>query len=64
MNKPADDVIDPILAEVRRNREALSARFNHDLKKMMDSMNEAAKKSGRKILSLSPRRPSKMPPAA
>ena len=46
---------DPIVAEVRRNREAYAARFNHDIKAICRAAREQQKKSGHKIVSLSPR---------
>ena len=64
MSEAAYHEIDPILAEVRRNREALSARFDHDIRRMMQYMNEQARRSGRKVVTLPPRKPSSMPPAA
>ena len=56
--------LDPILAEVRRNREALAARFGYDIRRLMEYLNEEAKKSGRKVVTFPPRKPSIIPPAA
>lgn len=55
---------DPIMEEVRRNRAALSARFEGDTRKLVEFLNQQASKSGRKVISLPPRRPSAAPPAA
>jgi hypothetical protein len=57
-----DDSIDadPIVAEVRRIREELFARYNHDLDafvKDMQARTEAARLAGRKVVALPPRRP-------
>jgi len=42
---------------VRRNREALSARFGNDVGKLVDYLNEQSRKAGRPVISLPPRRP-------
>jgi hypothetical protein len=47
---------DPIVAEVRRNRQHYAARFNHDIKAICRAAREKQKKSGREIVSLPPRR--------
>lgn len=36
---------DPVISEVRKNREKLSARFNHDLKKLFEYLKEEQNKS-------------------
>lgn len=46
---------DPIVEEVRRNREAYAARFDHDIKAICRAAREQQKKSGHKIVTLSPR---------
>ena len=46
---------DPIVEEVRRNREAYAARFNHDIKAICRTARREQKKSGHRIVSLSPR---------
>ena len=46
---------DPIVAEVRRNRENYAARFNHDIKAICRAAREQQKTSGREIVSLPPR---------
>ena len=45
---------DPIVDEVRRVREAHSARFNHDLDAIFRDIKEQEKKSGRKFVSFTP----------
>jgi hypothetical protein len=55
---------DPIMEEVRRNREALSARFGHDMTRLVRHLNEQSGKGGRRVVSLPPRRPVVSPPAA
>lgn len=46
MNEP-----DPIVAEVRRIREAHAAQFNYDPKAIFRDIKEQEKKSGRKFVS-------------
>jgi hypothetical protein len=46
---------DPIVAEVRRNREGYAARYNHDIKAICRAAREQQKTSGREIVSLPPR---------
>ena len=51
---------DPIVAEVRRAREAYAARFNYDLAAIFADIQrrtEEAARAGRKVVSLPPRRP-------
>jgi hypothetical protein len=50
---------DPIVAEVRRNREQYAARFNHDIKALCRAARESQKNSGREIVSLAPKRVAK-----
>lgn len=47
---------DPIVEEVRRYREAYSSQFNYDLRAICRDLRERQKKSGRKIVSLPPKR--------
>lgn len=47
---------DPIVEEVRRIREEHAARFGYDLKAIYDDLKETERQSGRKIVSLSPKR--------
>jgi hypothetical protein len=53
---------DPIVEEVRRRREEYAARFNHDLRAICRDLRERQKKSGRKIVSLPPKRVPKESP--
>ena len=46
---------DPIVAEVRSNRENYASRFNHDIKAICRAAREQQKISGREIVSLPPR---------
>ena len=48
---------DPIVAEVRRIREAYAAKFNYDLEAMVKGLRKQQEKSGRKVVSLKPRKP-------
>jgi hypothetical protein len=48
---------DPIVEEVRKNREAYAARFNYDLKAMYEDLKKAEKKSKRKKVSFKPKKP-------
>ena len=47
---------DPIVEEVRGNRVAYAARFNHDIKAICDSAREEQDRSLREVVSLPPRR--------
>lgn len=40
---------DHIISEVRKNREKLSARFNHDLDKIFDYLKKEQKQSKEKV---------------
>jgi hypothetical protein len=56
-DKPDDD---PIVAEVRRAREEIAARFNYDLNAIFENARrctEEAAIAGHKVVSLPPRRP-------
>ncbi len=46
---------DPIVEEVRRNREIYAAKFNHDIKAICRAAREQQETSGREIVSLPPR---------
>jgi hypothetical protein len=51
---------DPIVAEVRRAREAYAARFDFDLKRICEDLQrrtEEMSRAGWKVMSLPPRRP-------
>jgi inorganic pyrophosphatase len=45
---------DHIISEVRKNREELSARFNHDLNKLFDHYKKEQKKSKAKVKNYQP----------
>ena len=47
---------DPIVEEVRGNRAAYAARFNHDIKAICHAAREAQKRSLHEVVSLPPRR--------
>ena len=46
---------DPILDEVRKNREEFAARFNFDLDAMVKSLQESERASGRQVVSFAPK---------
>ncbi|MEO5332979.1 MAG: hypothetical protein H7839_13250 [Magnetococcus sp. YQC-5] len=46
---------DPIMEEVRKNREEFAAQFNFDLDAMVKSLQESERKSGRQMVSFSPK---------
>jgi hypothetical protein len=48
--------IDSIVAEVRRAREAYAKQFNYDVQAMWRDLKERQHKSGRKVVSLRPKR--------
>lgn len=48
---------DEIVEEVRRVREENAAKFNHDLKAILDDARKRQESSGRKVVSLPPRKP-------
>ena len=48
---------DPIVEEVRKVREEHAARFDYDLEKIFRDLKEQERKSGRKVVSLPPKRP-------
>jgi hypothetical protein len=47
---------DAIVDEVRKVREAHAARFGYDLKAIYNDLKESEKRSGRKIVSLPPKK--------
>ena len=47
---------DPIVTEVRRIRERRAAKFGFDLKRIMADARRRERASGRKVVTLSPRR--------
>ena len=48
---------DPIVEEVRRIREALAAKFNFDVRAIVEDAMKRQGKDGRKVVSLPPKRP-------
>ena len=46
---------DPIVEEIRRNRQVYAARFHHDIKAICRAAREQQQKNGHKIVSLPPR---------
>ncbi len=46
--------IDPIIEEVRKNREEFSAQFNFDLRTMGKALQEMERASGRQVVSFAP----------
>ena len=48
---------DEIVEEVRRIREEHAAKFNHDLKAILDDARKRQRESGRKTVSFPPRKP-------
>jgi hypothetical protein len=57
-------MIDPIVDEIRRVRDAHAAMFNYDLDAIFQDIKEQEKKSGLKFVSYPPRKiePDKGPP--
>jgi hypothetical protein len=49
--------MDEVLQEVRKAREAYAKRFNYDLQAIHRDLKEQERAGGRRIVSLSPRRP-------
>ena len=47
---------DPIVEEVRRNREQYAARFSYDIREICRVAREKQKEGGRKVVSRPPRR--------
>jgi hypothetical protein len=64
MSETRSELQDPVMAEVRQNRHALSQRFGGDLRKLAEYLNAQAQEGGRKIVTFPTRRPSAVPPAA
>jgi hypothetical protein len=56
--------IDPIVEEVRREREEYAARFGHDLQAIFRDLKEQEKRSGRKLVSVAKREGAIAPPIA
>ena len=53
--------IDSIVAEVRRAREAYAKQFNYDVQAMWRDLKARQHKSGRKVVSLLPKRREPVP---
>lgn len=51
---------DEIVEEVRRIREENAAKFNHDLKAILDDARKRQKLSGRKVVSFEPKKNGKL----
>ncbi len=49
-------VEDPIVAEVRRVRETLAAKYNFDIQAICDAARKRQRKSGHKVVSFVPKR--------
>ena len=47
---------DPIVDEVRKVREEHAARFGHDLERIFRDLKDQEARSGRRVVSLPPRR--------
>ena len=47
---------DPIVEEVRRIKEQMAAKYNYDVRALGRALREEQKKSGRKVVSLPPKR--------
>jgi hypothetical protein len=48
---------DPVIQEVRQAKQAVAARHDHDLRKLVDALMESQAKSGREVVTLPPRKP-------
>lgn len=48
---------DPIVEEIRQRREEYLAEFNHDLDALVRDLKQKEQQSGRKVVSLPPRKP-------
>jgi hypothetical protein len=48
---------DPIVEEVRRVRERHAARYGYDLDAICEALREEQRQSGRKVVSLPPKKP-------
>jgi len=52
---------DPIVEEIRKYREEYAARFNFDLAAICRDLHERTENSGRKVISLPPKRTAGFP---
>jgi len=48
--------IDPIVAEVRKAREAYAKKFNYDIKAMCSDLKKRQTQNAKKVISLPPKR--------
>ena len=48
---------DPIVEEIRRIRDEHAAKFNYDIDKIFQELKEQEKQSGRRFVTLPPKRP-------
>jgi hypothetical protein len=48
---------DPIVAEVRRHREALLEQYGGDLRKLFEELKKRESESGARVVRLPPKRP-------
>jgi len=49
--------VDPIVKEVRAARERLAAKFNYDVRAILEDARKRQRESGRKVVTLPPKRP-------
>jgi hypothetical protein len=55
---------DPIVEEVRKVRQKHAAKFNNDIDAILADLHEQEKQSGRKLVSLKPKKPRARPKRA
>ena len=48
---------DPVVEEVRAVRDAMAKEFDYDIEKIANAIREREAQSGRKVVCLSPRKP-------
>jgi hypothetical protein len=53
-------VADPIVEEIRQIREAQAAKYNYDVKAMFAAARKRQRRSGRKVISLAPKKRQKL----
>lgn len=51
---------DPIVEEIREHRRRHAESFNYDLDAIFEDLKEKERRSGRKVVSLPPRRPKRV----
>jgi hypothetical protein len=49
-------VNDPIVEEVRKHRDEIAARFDYDVKAIVEHLRERQRRGGRRVVSPPPRR--------